>query len=41
MALLLSLMIFATFNDVKRWFVQPEITQPEGAADGNQPPVKP
>ena len=34
-------MLFATFNDVKRWFVQPEITQPEGAADGNQPPVKP
>ena len=38
---LICLMLFATFNDVKRWFVQPEITQPEGAADGNQPPVKP
>ena len=31
---LICLMLFATFNDVKRWFVQPEITQPEGAADG-------
>lgn len=32
-AFLICLMLFATFNDVKRWFVRPQIVQPEVVQD--------